>query len=159
MSFIIACVVIINNLMIPHFENQFMSNQNQRSRAEDELLQIEKEIFSSIKSKDAKRLDKLLADDFVYRSPGNSEQQKAPFLKAIESISIEMTDVWSEDMKANIYSDVAVITGTQQARVRLSDGKVVIGATAFTDVFVRKDGKWLLALAHGVELPTTTPDR
>ena len=158
MSSIIACVVIIINLVIPHFENHFMSNQNQRSRAEDELLQIEEEIFSAIKSKEAKRLDKLLADDFVYRSPANSEQPKASFLKAIESISIEMTDVWSEDMKASIYSDVAVITGTQKARVRLSDGKVVIGATAFTDVFVRKDGKWLLALAHGVELPTT-PDR
>ena len=63
MSSIIACVVIIINLVIPHFENHFMSNQNQRSRAEDELLQIEEEIFSAIKSKEAKRLDKLLADD------------------------------------------------------------------------------------------------
>lgn len=136
-----------------------MSDQNQRSRPEDELLQIEKEIFSAIKSRDSNRLGNLLSDDFVYRSPGNSEQPKATFLKAIESISIEMTDVWSEDMKVNVYSDVAVITGTQKARVRLADGKVVIGATAFTDVFIRKSGKWLLALAHGVELPTTTPDR
>jgi ketosteroid isomerase-like protein len=136
-----------------------MSNQNQRGRAEDKLLQIEKEIFSAIKSKDSKRLETILSDDFVYRSPENSAQQKAAFLKAIESISIEVTDVWSEDMKVNIYSDVAVITGTQKAKVRLAEGKVVIGATAFTDVFIRKDEKWLLALAHGVELPTTTSER
>ena len=77
--------VIIINLVIPFFDNHLMSNQNQRSRAEDELLQIEKEIFAAIKSKDAKRLDKLLSDDFVYRSPANSEQPKASFLKAIES--------------------------------------------------------------------------
>ena len=158
MNSTLACAVIIINLVIPFFNNQFMSNQNQRSRAEDELLQIEKEIFAAIKSKDAKRLDKLLSDDFVYRSPANSDQPKASFLKAIESISIEMTDVWSEDMKVNVYSDIAVITGAQKARVRLTDGKLVIAATAFTDLFVRKDGKWLLALAHGVELPTI-PDR
>jgi hypothetical protein len=42
----------------------------------------------------------------------------------------------------------------QLAEARLPDHAPEESAVAFTDVFVQRDGRWLMALAYGVELPS-----
>jgi ketosteroid isomerase-like protein len=121
---------------------------------EEEILRIENDLFAAIRDKDTKRLDNILAEDFVYRNPMTGEQARADFLAAISTLPMKIISVWSEDMKVNVYSDVAIMTGTQKAKVRNTDGTEVTGSTAFTDIFVRRNGKWVLTLAHGVDLPS-----
>jgi ketosteroid isomerase-like protein len=133
-----------------------MKSQRQDKSVEEEILRIENELFAAIRDKDTKRLDNILAEDFVYRNPMTGEQAKTEFLKAVNSLPLEIISVWSEDMKVNVYSEVAVMTGTQKAKVRNKDGSVETGSTAFTDIFVRRHGKWVLSLAHGVDLPSAT---
>jgi ketosteroid isomerase-like protein len=136
-----------------------MKNQEPDKLVEEEILRIENNLFTAIKDKDTKRLDNILAEDFVHRNPITGEQNKAEFLTAISSLPLEIISVWSEDMKVNVFSDVAVMTGTQKAKVRVTDGTEAIGATAFTDIFVKREGKWVLSLAHGVELPSALADK
>jgi ketosteroid isomerase-like protein len=155
---VISSVLIVGT-MLALSQDQIMSNQNQKSRTEDELIKLEKDLFTAIKDKDLKRLDQILSDDFIYRSPMNSEQKKEAFLKTIKAIPLEMLAIWSEGLKVNVYSEVAVVTGIQKAKVRDSDGKEAIGATAFTDVFIKSQGNWRLVLAYGVELPTSSPHK
>ncbi len=131
-----------------------MINQIQDGTIEKEILQIENNLFTAIKSKDTKRLESILADDFVYRNPVTGDQSKEEFLAAIGSLPVNIVSIWSEDMKVNIYAEVAVLTGTQKAKVQITEGKEAIGVTAFTDIFVKRRGKWLLVLAYGVELPS-----
>ncbi|MEW6732531.1 MAG: nuclear transport factor 2 family protein [Acidobacteriota bacterium] len=150
---------LLANSIYTFDQNQIMNSQNQTNRVEEEIIQLENEIFAAIKNKDSKRLSKILTDDFVYRSPGNAEQKKAEFLKTVESIPITILAIWSDDMKLNIYSDVAVMTGTQKAKVLLAKDKEVIVATAFTDIFIKRQERWLLVLAHGVELPSSSIDK
>ena len=52
-----------------------------------------------------------------------------------------------------VLGSVAVVSGVQQVRVELPDGKVVRGAGAFVDVFGRDGGRWRLRHAVAVELP------
>jgi ketosteroid isomerase-like protein len=120
---------------------------------EKEIIQIEKDIFVAIKDKDAKKLDQILADDFIYRNPIEGERSRTEFLAIIGSLPVNIVSVWSEDMKVNVYVDVAVMTGTQKAKIRTENGKEEISATAFVDVFVKRQGKWKLVLAHGTDLP------
>jgi hypothetical protein len=42
----------------------------------------------------------------------------------------------------------------QRAEARAPEGEPEESAVAFTDVFVRRDDRWLMALAYGVELPS-----
>jgi ketosteroid isomerase-like protein len=96
---------------------------------------------------------------FVYRNPLAGEVAKSAFLAQIKSIPVKINALWSEDMKVNLYGEVAVLTGTQKAKTQDDSGKEETSATAFTDVFVRRNGKWRLALAYGVELSSVPPSK
>ena len=43
--------------------------------------------------------------------------------------------------------------GAQPHCAKLPDGSVVSSATAFSDLFIKRGGRWLIAVAFGVELP------
>jgi ketosteroid isomerase-like protein len=133
-------------------------NQEQYKSVENELLQIERDIFAAIKNKDTKKLDQILSSDFIYRNPREGDRSRSDFLAAIESLPVEILSVWSEDMKVNIFADVVVMSGTQKAKTKNQDGKEEISAAAFVDVFVKRQEKWKLVWAHGVDLITESAE-
>ena len=126
---------------------------------EKEIHQIESDIFAAIRQQDTKKLAAILSDDFVYRNPLAGEVAKPAFLEQIKAIPVKINALWSEDMKVNVYGEVAVLTGTQKAKTQDATGKEETSATAFTDIFVRRNGRWQLALAYGVELPSVPPSK
>ena len=119
-----------------------------------EILQIERDIMSAIKGKDTAALEPMLADEFVYRTHFGVEADKAAFLESIASFPIEIISLRGEELKVNVYGETAVLTGVQVAEARPPEGEAEESAVAFTDVFVRRDGRWLMVLAYGVELPS-----
>lgn len=124
------------------------------AEAEQAILQIERDIMAAIKNKDAATLEQLLADDFIYRTHFGAEAAKAEFLKSIASFPVEILAIRGEELKVNVYGDTAVLTGVQIAEARATEGAAEESAVAFTDVFVRLEGRWLMVLAYGVELPS-----
>ena len=124
------------------------------AEAAQAILQIERDIMAAIKNKDAATLEPLLADDFIYRTHFGAEAPKAEFLKSIASFPVEILAIRGEELKVNVYGDTAVLTGVQIAEARAPEGTAEESAVAFTDVFVRLEGRWLMVLAYGVELPS-----
>ena len=109
--------------------------------------------MTAIKQKDSATLEPLLTDDFIYRTHFGAESDKAAFLKSIASFPVEIVELRGEELSVNLFGDTAVLTGVQLAQARAPEGAVEQSAVAFTDVFVRRSGRWLMALAYGVELP------
>jgi ketosteroid isomerase-like protein len=118
------------------------------------VLAIEREIMAAIRGKDVATLAPLLADDFLYRTHFGAEADKAAFLESIASFPIEILSLRGEELKVNVYGDTAVLTGIQIAEARPPEGETEESAVAFTDVFLRRNGQWLMVLAYGVELPS-----
>jgi len=129
----------------------------QPRRAVESILRLEREIMAHIRAKDARALERLLTEDFVYRTPG-AEVSRADFLKGIASVPGRITSVEGEGLRVSVYGETAVLTGVQRARVRADDGSEQEGLSAFTDIFVKRRGRWRLALAYGVELPTPSAE-
>jgi ketosteroid isomerase-like protein len=127
---------------------------NDSGEAVEAILQIERDIMAAIKSKDANALEQMLADEFIYRTHFGAEADKRAFLESIASFPIEILSLRGEELKVNLFGETAVLTGVQRAEARPPDGEPEESAVAFTDVFVRRDGRWLMALAYGVELPS-----
>ena len=123
------------------------------TKAQQAVLQVEEEIFTAVENQDANALDHILTDDFVYRSSGNPEVAKKDFLKLSASFPYKIISVWGEDLKVNVYGNTAVLTGLQIAKTQNNEGKEETSAVVFTDVFVKQKGKWMLSLAHAVDLP------
>ena len=122
--------------------------------ADAEVLAIEGEIMAAIRRKDAAALEPMLADDFCYRTHFGAETDKAGFLQSVTSTPFEILSLHGEELNVNIYGDTAVLTGVQIAEARPPEGEKEESVVAFTDVFVRRDGRWLMVLAYGVELPS-----
>jgi ketosteroid isomerase-like protein len=134
-------------------ERKVTNLQNSRSEIEDAILRLERETMDAIKRKDAVALGKILADDFTHRSPGGVESGKADFLKSIASLPVEVTEIWGEELKVSIFGETVVLTGVQRVKTKSADGTLEAGAGAFTDVFVRRRGRWLMVLAYSVDMP------
>ena len=118
-----------------------------------QILQLERQMMAAIKNKDTAAIERLLAPDFIYRTPGAQDAGRADFLRIAQSIPVKIVDVWGDDLKVTLYGDVAVLTGIQKARTLDDKGQELLSAGAFVDVFRRRDGRWLMVLAHTVELP------
>lgn len=127
---------------------------NNSAEAVAAVLQIERDIMAAIKSKDANALEPMLADEFIYRTHFGAEADKRAFLESIASFPIEILSLRGEELKVNLFGETAVLTGVQHAEARPPEGEPEQSAVAFTDVFVQREGRWLMVLAYGVELPT-----
>jgi ketosteroid isomerase-like protein len=119
-----------------------------------EILALERDIMAAIRSKDAAKLEPLLADEFCYRTHFGAETDKAGFLKSVVSSPFEILSLHGEELNVNVYGDTAIITGVQIAEARPPEGESEESVVAFTDVFIRSEGRWLMVLAFGVELPS-----
>lgn len=126
---------------------------------DDEILRAEKEIFEAIRKKDTAALDRALTEGFLLHTPGAPVVPKSEFLKSVRAIPVEILEVWSTDMAVHRFGNVGVLTGTQLARTRDASGGTLVSAQAFTDVFVHQENRWLLALAHSVEIPAPEKSR
>ena len=135
-------------------EHMRMKGMSEQQQWVQEVLRLEREMMDAIRDKNAKALEPILFDDFVYRSP-EGEVGRADFLKNITAIPGRILSVEGKDLRVRLFGETAVLTGVQLSVVRTDDGKELESLVAFTDVFVRRDRRWRLALAHGVELPTT----
>jgi ketosteroid isomerase-like protein len=121
--------------------------------AGEAIVRIERQIFEAIKNKDPEALGPIVAEDFVYRTPGGPDLTRARFLESVAALPVTVLSVDSDDMKASVYGDTAILTGVQRSRYRDDAGGEGVSVSAFTDVFVKRDGRWLMVLAYGVDLP------
>ena len=131
-------------------------NSEELTEAQQELVLLEEEIFTAIKNRDTDALERVLTDDFVYRSPGR-QVARDDFLKLCAAFPYEIISIRGEDLSVNVYGDIAVITGLQIAKTAGGEGEEEESAVAFTDVFAKQKGKWMLSLAHAVDLSGSVP--
>jgi len=140
-------------------EKSQVNARGTREQVERAILEIESAVMSAIEAKDAEALGRVLAEDFVYRTPAGVELSKDAFVKNIASIPFEILSVRGEGLKVSVIGETCVLTGVQIATVRTEDGKEESGRGAFADIFVRRGESWLMVLAYDVELPAAPPEK
>ncbi|HXY11031.1 MAG TPA: nuclear transport factor 2 family protein [Terriglobales bacterium] len=104
------------------------------------LQAIEQEWLNTEKNHDAAAFEKIVADDWVAITPDGKRQTKAE--RAAEIKSAQTTSATLGDMNVRVFGDTAVVTGTDD-EVTVEDGKKSSNHYVWTDVFVKRNGKWL----------------
>lgn len=129
-------------------------NSNDNSAAEDttspptdeeevlqDLTDLEQEWTVANINADKKKLDRILADDYVGTSADGKPQGKAEYLRtATRDTAIQKWDF--EDLKLSLKGDRATLTGIIRLEVRDERGQNQNLAFRFTDKFVWRDGRW-----------------
>jgi len=105
-----------------------------------DLTDLEHEWTVANINADKKKLDRILADDYVGISEGKP-QGKAEYLKTIKrDNSIQR---WNfENLKASLKGDRVSLVGIIRLDVRDEQGQIQQRSFNFTDKFVWRDGRW-----------------
>ena len=124
------------------------------SDAQEQVRDAATRLAHAIGRQDLETIRRLLAPEFVHRTPGGGASGASAFLQAIASMPGEILSVTLEAVEIDVAGDGALATGIQHARVRL-DGRVVDDRRGFVDWFVLAGGEWRIRAA--VELPHSEP--
>ncbi len=89
---------------------------------------------------DTTAFEKLVADDWVAITPEGPTETKAE--RAAEILKGTVTSATLGPMNVRVFGDTAVVTGSD-VETEIVHGKETIGYYVWTDVFVKRDGKWL----------------
>ncbi len=119
-----------------------------------QILKLERDIMEAIKTKNPTALAAMVAEGFTYRTHFGAAATKQEFLQSIASFPMEIVSISGEELNVDLYGETAILTGVQHAEARAPEGEPEQSTVAFTDVFVRNDGRWLMAMAYAVELPS-----
>lgn len=112
------------------------------SAAEQELIKLENAWSTAWQKRDVAALDRLCAAEYLSTDSDGKTTTKAQDLQDVKDPTTTLTSFKLENLKVHIYSDAfAVVTGsnTEQATFK---GKDDSGTFMFTDVFVKRDGRW-----------------
>jgi hypothetical protein len=121
-----------------------------QSVAEKELLKVENDWSTAWVKSDAKFLEQLYATE--YRSTGSDGvvHNKVDGIK--DDVSPEYTDksFTLSDLKVHIYGEAAVVTGLNHENFK-KGGKAEQVDVLFTDVFVKREGRWQCVATQGTK--------
>jgi ketosteroid isomerase-like protein len=120
--------------------NQGKAKSDSKTSLEQEFTKIENEWAEADKNKDAVALGRLLADDWVFLSPLGAET-KVQHLAGLKNGDDKLESITLIDMKVRVFGNTAVVTGREHEK-STSKGKDTSGDYLWTDVFVKRQGRW-----------------
>jgi len=107
------------------------------------LEQLNRDYISSVQSSDVRRFDEILAEDFLCSNPDGSLVDRAGFLVQTAR-PVTISNLEARDVKIRIMGDVAIIHA--RTTYTMPDGRAASGR--YTDVWSRRNGRWLAVSAH-----------
>ncbi|HJQ58351.1 MAG TPA: nuclear transport factor 2 family protein [Vineibacter sp.] len=109
----------------------------------EELTELNSDYIRSVQASDVRRFDEILADDFICSNPDGSLVDRAGFLKQT-AVPVKIANIEARDVQVRIMGEFAIIHA--RTTYTLPDGRP--GAGRYTDVWARRDGRWLAVAAH-----------
>lgn len=114
-----------------------------RSGATDEetLVELERAWNEAFYAKDIEFLDSVLAEEFIATYDDGSQGDRNRELELSASFNQRVISATQEDFTVRVYGDAAVVWFTLRL-VGLRQGQRAEVAFRYTDVWVRRDGRW-----------------
>lgn len=125
-------------------------NMNQSSSVEQDLRKLEQEWNGAEVSKDRKFFERTLAPNFIHTGRRGMVRNKQQFMELIMEPGDGTEIISMDEVKVYVYGDAAVLNGRNTAKDRNNN---VTSQWRFTDVFVRRSGRWQVVASHssGIE--------
>lgn len=109
----------------------------------DVLLDLNRDYIHSVQHSDVQRFEEILADDFLCSNPDGSLIDRGAFLEQTAK-PVTIANLEAHDVTIRNMGDVAIIHA--RTTYTLPDGEA--GAGRYTDVWARREGRWLAVSAH-----------
>jgi len=110
---------------------------------------IEEALASAWKNRDCAAWGALLADDWSVTHVDAQVITKPQALEMCRTGPPVTSTV--DQLSVRVYGDTAIATGRTTATAATTPPQTVV--LRFTDVFVRRDGRWLVVASHATQVP------
>jgi ketosteroid isomerase-like protein len=107
------------------------------------LTELNEDYIRSVQNSDVARFDEILAGDFLCSLPDGSLIDRARFL-IHTAVPVTISNLKAEDVIVRLLGDFAII----HARTTYTTREGRDGAGRYTDVWARRNGRWLCVSAH-----------
>jgi ketosteroid isomerase-like protein len=109
----------------------------------DTLLALNADYIRSVQKGDVARFDEILSDDFLCSNPDGSLVDRKRFLEQT-ALPVKISGLAAEDVNVRLMGDFAIIHG----RTTYTNAEGRPGSGRYTDVWARRNGRWLAVSAH-----------
>ncbi|MBV9958322.1 MAG: nuclear transport factor 2 family protein [Acidobacteria bacterium] len=123
--------------------------KDNKSRVQAELMQLERDIGEANIKRDKAFFERIEADEFIFTDSSGGLTTKAQDVASLDSPpgAFKLVSYVPDEMSVQVYGDTAVVTG-RVTTVSRSAERSVTSQSRFTDVFVKRKGRWQLVAGH-----------
>lgn len=114
---------------------------------ESTIMQMERDWAQALMKADMAAFDRIVAPDWILVSPGGQKQTRAEAMDEIRSGVMKFVSMTPSDMDVRVFGDTAIVTGRSMDK-GMYKGQDTSGEYRFTDVFVKRDGRWQAVSTH-----------
>ena len=107
------------------------------------LQELNRHYIRSVLESDVRWFEANLADDFLNSNPDGTLVDRAAFLKQIGQ-PCAVQNLRAEDVRIRVLGDATII----HARTTYTKSGGQAGAGRYTDIWQRRQGRWLCVAAH-----------
>ena len=107
------------------------------------LTALNADYIRSVQHSDVSRFKEILADDFLCSQADGSLIDRATFLE-VTARPVTIRDLAAHDVNVRLMGDFAIVHA--RTTYTLQDGRA--GSGRYTDVWARRNGRWLAVSAH-----------
>ncbi len=111
------------------------------------LIQIEHDWADALVKGDVTTWSRCLAQDWIGTTPEGSIVTKAGAYADLKTGLVVRSLFRLDDLKVRLYGDTAIVFGLETEKSKIH-GKDMSGQYRFTDVFVKREGRWQAVASH-----------
>jgi ketosteroid isomerase-like protein len=107
------------------------------------LLELNRDYIRSVENSDVRRFEEILADDFLCSLPDGTLVDRRGFLEQTAR-PVQIANLEAHDVNVRLMGDFAIV----HARTTYTAADGSTGSGRYTDVWARRNGRWLAVSAH-----------
>lgn len=137
--------------VVPRLLLAFAAFAATASAASHPAQTAEREWLDAYQSCDAATQERLLADGFVITYPDGRRQSKKMIVEMMQKAKeggCRTLRFTTSETKVHDYGGTVVLVGLVTAEWKTPDGKMEKDVSSYSDTWVRRDGRWQVAVGH-----------
>ena len=123
---------------------------------EQAIAQMEKEWGEAAMKHDAAPLERIVADDWAAINWDGTKMTKAQIIADVKSGNYKIESITFDPIKVRLFGDTAVSTGGDTEKSQYN-GKDASGHYLWTDVYVKRNGRWQAVASQIARFETGKP--